>query len=74
MEQPIRFKLTLSSNEFLRYYQGSARQIIVTANDGRRITFPVEHLRAFVTHAGIDGEFELRFDHRQRFVSLQRLA
>jgi hypothetical protein len=73
MHNTVRFRLAIPAAEFLRHYQGTARQILVTADDGRRINFPAEHLRAFVTRTGVEGEFELRFDRRQRFVSLKRL-
>ncbi len=74
MEQRIRFHLSLSAEDVLRYYEGSARQVQVTATDGRRVRFPLEHLRPFVTPTGVRGEFLLTFDAQQRFRSLQRLS
>lgn len=69
----IRFKLAIPATDYLHYYKGLARNISVTGNDGRRIEFPAEHLRPFVTHAGIQGEFELSFDTQQKFVALRRI-
>jgi len=69
----IRFNLTISGDDYLRYYQGKARNVSIIADDGRRIEFPAEHLRAFVLHDGINGRFELVFDGDNRFVALRKI-
>ncbi len=68
----IRFSLRLSSEQYLAYYKGYVRNISVIADDGRRIEFPAEHLRAYLTHEGIQGRFEIQFDRQHRFIALQR--
>lgn len=73
MSQTLRFSLALSARDFQRFYAGTARQVEVTAHDGRRVRFPAEHLRPFVTHAGVSGEFVITFDAQHRFRSLQRV-
>ncbi|QFY89387.1 DUF2835 domain-containing protein [Magnetovirga frankeli] len=72
-QQQIRFWLFISAAEFLRYYQGEAAIVTVTAEDGRRIRFPARHLRDFITHEGIYGRFELRLDKNNRFIDLKKL-
>ena len=69
----IRFRLDLSSDEYLAYYQGVARDVVVRAEDGRRVRFPAGALQPFITHQGIHGRFELRFDATHQFLGLQRL-
>ena len=69
----MRFHLTISADDYLAYYAGQARSISVKADDGRRIKFPAEHLRPFVSHGGISGYFEIEFDQNHRFLSLKRL-
>ena len=71
--EEIRFSLNISSQRYLSYYQGVARKVVVNAQDGRRIQFPAEHLRPFVTHDGIHGEFALQFDEHNRFQGLKRV-
>lgn len=70
----IRFYLNLSAERYLSHYQGVARSVSVVSVDGRRVEFPAEHLRRFVTHDGVQGEFVLRFDANHRFIGLERLG
>lgn len=70
----VRFRIRLSPAQYLAYYQGVAQQVITTGVDGRRIRFPAERLRPFVTHEGVAGEFELEFDDQHRFVALRRVG
>ena len=65
--------LSVSSDDLLRYYTGTATHVVAPALDGRRIRFPARVLRPYVTEAGVHGTFRLRFDRDNRFVSLQLL-
>jgi len=68
----LRFSLTLSSEQYLAYYQGHAKGVSVVTDTEHRIEFPAEHLRPFLTHTGISGKFEITFDEQNRFIDLQR--
>ncbi|MFO7602746.1 MAG: DUF2835 domain-containing protein [Gammaproteobacteria bacterium] len=68
----LTFSLYLSAEQYLAYYRGYARQVSVLAEDGRRLEFPAEHLRPYLTHEGIRGRFSISFDTQHRFVALQR--
>lgn len=72
--QTLRFKLAIPAADYLRYYQGVARNVSVTSHEGQRIEFPAERLRPYVTHAGVQGEFELTFDTQHKFVALRRIG
>jgi hypothetical protein len=72
--QRIRFRLAISSDDYLAYYQGVARAVLVRAEDGRRIRFPAGALQPFVSHQGIHGLFELRFDAQHKLMGLQRIG
>ena len=74
MMNQIRFFLSLSAESYVRHYQGTARAVSVVGVDGRRLEFPAEHLRRFVTHDGVYGEFLLTFDANNKFVSLERVG
>lgn len=69
----IRFRLDISPELYLSYYQGAVRSVIATGRDGRRVQFPAERLRPFVSHDGVRGEFELEFDANHKFVALRRV-
>ena len=68
----VHFSLSISSEQYLAHYQGYAHSVSVIGVDGRRIEFPAEHLRPFLTHTGINGRFEIEFDQQHRFVALRR--
>lgn len=71
--QHIRFRLDITADDYLAYYQGVVRDVVVRAEDGRRVRFPAGALQPFITHQGIQGRFELRFDANHKFLGLQRL-
>ena len=70
----LRFYLNISAEDYLRYYQGRARFVSTISHDGRRVQFPAERLRPFITYDGIRGEFALCFDDQHKFIELRRLA
>ncbi len=72
-QQTMRFRLNISAEKYLRYYQGSAKFVHVTAEDGRSLKFPAKELQKFVTHAGIQGRFEISFDEQFKFKQLRRI-
>ncbi len=71
--QALVVNLVIDPEEFQRLYSGSARDVSTIAVDGRRVQFPGNILRQFVTREGIRGRFMIRFDDENRFESIQRL-
>ena len=74
MPNPIRFSLKLSADRYLSHYQGRAKSVSVLADDGRRVEFPANALRAFVTRQGVQGRFELIVDEHNRLQRIERLG
>jgi len=70
----LRFRLSIPARRFLAYYQGHARTVMVRSTDGRRVRFPANILRPYVTKEGIFGEFVLEVDAEHKFVGLRRLG
>lgn len=68
-----RFALNISGDRYLSYYEGAARVVVARSFDGRRIQFPANVLRRFVTRDGIQGVFEMEFDEDNKFVSIRRV-
>ncbi len=71
-EQRVRFAISISADDYLAYYKGQVRQVIVDAEDGRRIQFPASCLQPFIMHDGINGIFVLRFDANNKLVGLEK--
>ena len=68
------FSMSLSAEKYLRYYEGSAKAVIVKADDGRTLKFPINAIQKFVTRDGIHGRFEIIFDDNNKMQGLNRLG
>jgi ribose 5-phosphate isomerase RpiB len=72
--QTIRFQLSLSSEQFLRVYRGTAKNIATRTDDGQVIKFPAQHIKPFLAHDGIYGYFEMTFSPEHKFIGIKRLG
>jgi hypothetical protein len=66
--------LSISPDEYLRVYQGTAKKVSSVDNDGRRISFPVNILQPFVTRDGVMGTFAIYFDESNKFQRIDRIG
>lgn len=66
--------LTISAEEYLKLYQGVARDVVGYARDGRSVRFPAKILQPYVTHDGIRGSFCISFDKDQKFSSIRKIG
>lgn len=73
MTTSLRFRLKLSKDEALRYYQGTATSVIVRAENGQRLQFPAEHIRPFIEQNGVDGIFKISYDNDNKLIGIKRL-
>lgn len=64
--------LSISADQYVRHYHGPGAVVLARSRDGRKVQFPASILQRFVTHAGISGCFEIRFDSHGKFLSIQR--
>ena len=65
--------LSISADEYIKLYQGVARDVFVYSRDGRKVRFPAGILQPFVTRKGIKGSFCISFDSDQKFSGIKRL-
>jgi hypothetical protein len=72
MPQAI-ISLTITADQFLKHYQGSARSVYTKTIEGKRIRFPANILQPFVTHNGISGMFAIEFGEQNKFIGIKRL-
>jgi hypothetical protein len=68
------FFLRILPEDYLDYYRGVARHVVVHATSGETVQFPAGLLVKFVTEAGVDGHFVLLCDSNNKCVSLERIA
>lgn len=65
--------LSITAEEYLKHYQGSARSVYAQTVEGRSVRFPANILQPFVTHDGISGTFKIQFNSSNRFKGIKRL-
>jgi len=68
------FNLAISADEYLRLYQGAARDVVARTNDGQRVRFAARYLRPFVTRQGIKGIFIIITDNRNKFIKIEQIG
>ena len=69
----MRFYLDISPQQYLSYYKNSGIVVNVQADNGHTLQFPASELQKFVTHSGICGRFEIKFNEQHKLVSLKRV-
>lgn len=74
MVNELRFRLAIPAEEAVKYYQGHARSVVVTTENGQRIKFPAEHIRPHIDSTGVHGYFSIQFNSDNKLVSLKRLT
>jgi len=67
------FRLQISHDQFLHYYQGVARTVQIMSECGKRLRLPAAKLRPMLAHNGIHGRYCLTVDADKRFISLSKI-
>ena len=67
------FQLHVSPEQFLDYYRGAIRAVIVRSTAGQTVQFPAALLQKFVPPEGIHGHFVLTCDQNHQSAELHRL-
>lgn len=70
----LNFEIHISKEQFLEYYRGSAKNVILTLSNGQTVQFPASILQPFVQHNGVHGKFVLRFDDKHKLVDINRVS
>lgn len=71
--QHIIVDISISPEEWLKLYQGVARDVHVRARDGRTVRFPARILSPFFLREGIHGAFRISFDDNGKFQTVEPL-
>lgn len=66
--------LSISPEEYQKLYRFAIKDVHARSRDGRSVRFPVNALRRFVGHNGVQGSFRIGFDQDNRLSSVERLA
>ena len=66
------FVLRLSQSELMKYYSGTARNVMVKDITGFTLQIPAEILRPFVSREGVHGRFVLQVDDNGKFIDIRQ--
>jgi hypothetical protein len=66
------FQLRITADQYLDYYRGTVRQVLVECHDGQKVQFPASLLQRFVTQEGIRGNFVLICDEQHKNSRVER--
>ena len=67
----LRFRLAITAQEYLSYYQGSAQVVVARSEQNQTIRFPASAIQQFVTRDGVFGKFEITFDENNKLIGIQ---
>ncbi len=73
VQRNILIDLSISAQDYLAHYQGTARDVLATTHDGLSVRFPSSVLQKFVTHSGIHGTFRLVFNEANKLTAVERV-
>lgn len=63
----------IAPEEYMKLYEGSAKNVNGVARNGKRVSFPANILRPYVTREGVHGVFAIYFDLAMKFKGIDRL-
>ena len=73
MNRSYEFSIRLSAEEIRSIYQGQARYLLVTTDDGTKLQLPAQNFRRYVTNDGISGRFRVEIDKDNKILQLGQL-
>lgn len=65
--------MNLPGEKVLLMYKAQKNRVIVTADNGQKISIPWARLQPFVTGNGVCGRFQMTFDDSGKCLSLTTL-
>ena len=70
--QEVFFTININEYDFIAYYKGTAKNVIVRSEDGRIIQFPARLLQQFVSSSGVSGRFKISYGADNKLISIIR--
>jgi len=65
--------VALPAFKYEAMYAGSAKDLVASSLDGRKVQLPLSAFQRFVTHQGIHGVFEVEFDDTNKLVGVTQI-
>jgi hypothetical protein len=68
------FRLTISPNDVLKFYEGHMNAVSVVTDQGLRLQFPFHHLKPFVSLMGVSGNFRVTLSASNKLLRIERIS
>ena len=65
--------LSITYDQMLRYYQGSANVVVTRSQCGTTLQFSAKHLRRYLNHSGVHGSFRLTLSSDNHLINIERI-
>lgn len=65
--------LNISAQTILQYYKGLVTSVSAICVDGRRVQFPANLLRPFMSHSGVSGRFSIVYNDEGKFQKISKI-
>ncbi len=69
----IYFSLNITPEQYLKYYQGTAKSIMIISETGIRVKFPAGAIQKHITKNGIKGNFVIRYNSENKLIGVEKL-
>ena len=67
------FRIDITAHQYLSYYRGAIKQVVVQCTTGATVQFPASLLTQFITESGVHGQFVLNCDDYNKCSELKRV-
>ena len=65
--------VALPAFKYEAMYAGSAKSLVASSLDGRKVQLPLSAFQRFVTRQGIYGVFEVEFDDTNKLIGVTQI-
>lgn len=72
--QSVDFYLSISPDEYLKYYRGQVKWVLAISNKGLKVRFPANLLSQHIAREGIKGKFRLKYLSNGKVHSLVKMT
>ena len=68
------FRIDITAHQYLSYYRGTIRQVVVQCTTGAMVQFPASLFTQFIAESDVHGQFVLTCDDDNKGSELRRLS
>lgn len=61
-------------DEMVKNYAEEATRVFAWTHDGKKVAFPAQSLKPFMTHEGVHGRFKIQCNDQGKLHSIKKLS